>query len=274
MLFQSDFNALTGAEPLAGALPLSVRGLSVTYGEKPALINLDYDAPPGGLIAVVGPNGAGKSTFIKAIMGLVPSLSGRVEIFGQSGRRGRRAVGYVPQRTSVDWDFPVNALDVVTMGLYGRIGWLKPVRKTHKQKALAYLDQMGLADYADRQIGQLSGGQQQRVFLARALVQEARLYLMDEPFAGVDAKTEQAIITVLKELRDRGRTVVVVHHDLRTVPDYFDYVVLLNVRKIAAGPVHQVFTPDALQRTYGGQVAVLPAGSQTPSDASKAAAQS
>lgn len=234
--------------------------MTVTYGGKPALEDVSYTAPPGGLVAIVGPNGAGKSTFIKAIMGLVPVTSGRIEIQGRPARTNRRAVGYVPQRTSVDWDFPVSALDVVAMGLYRRIGWLWPVQRRHKRIARAYLERMGLDDHADRQIGQLSGGQQQRVFLARALAQEADLYLMDEPLAGVDAKTERTIIGVLKDLKEEGRTVFVVHHDLRTVPEYFDHLVLLNTRKVASGPMNETFTVANLQETYGGNLAILPGG--------------
>ncbi|MBB4210606.1 manganese/zinc/iron transport system ATP- binding protein [Rhodothalassium salexigens DSM 2132] len=237
-----------------------VDGLTVTYGGKPALEDVSYTAPPGGLVAVVGPNGAGKSTFIKAVMGQVSATAGEIALFGKSARSNRSVVGYVPQRTSVDWDFPVSALDVVTMGLYRRIGWLWPVRAKHRRQAFGYLDRMGLADYADRQIGQLSGGQQQRVFLARALAQDADLYLMDEPLAGVDAKTERTIIGVLQDLKDEGRSVFVVHHDLRTVPEYFDHLMLLNTRLVAAGPMSETFTVANLQQTYGGHMAVLPGG--------------
>jgi manganese/zinc/iron transport system ATP- binding protein len=236
------------------ASPLAVRSLSVAYGRKPVLWSLDYTAPRGGLIAVVGPNGAGKSTFIKACLGLVPVLSGEVSVFGAPASARRRNVGYVPQRSSVDWDFPVTALDVVAMGRYGRIGWLRRVGRRHRQAALACLDKVGMADYADRQIGQLSGGQQQRVFLARALAQEADLYFMDEPFAGVDAATEQAIIEVLHALDREGRTVVCVHHDLQTVADYFQHVLLLNVEKIADGPVAETLTDENIRRTYGGRL--------------------
>ena len=235
--------------------PLSVSGLTVAYDDKPVLWNVDYTTPPSGLIAIVGPNGAGKSTFIKAALGLVPRLAGEVRFWGEAITRQRKQVAYVPQRSSVDWDFPTTALDVVGMGLYGRIGWLKPVRRRHLETARACLGRVGMADFADRQIGQLSGGQQQRVFLARALAQDARLYLMDEPLAGVDAATEKAIIDVLRELRREGRTVVVVHHDLQTVPDYFEHVLLLNMYRIAAGPVAEVFTPENLQRAYGGRLA-------------------
>lgn len=238
--------------------PLSVHDMTVAYGRRPVLWDVDYDAPvEPSLIAIVGPNGAGKSTFIKACLGLIPKASGRVEFWGESYRKRRRMVGYVPQRESVDWDFPVSALDVVAMGRYGMIGWLRPVTRRHKAAALECLAQVGMADYAGRQINQLSGGQQQRVFLARALAQEARLYFMDEPFAGVDAATEVAIVEVLRRLRDQGRTVICVHHDLPTVPTYFDHAVLLNTRIVAAGPVGEVFTNENLQRTYGGRLTLM-----------------
>lgn len=238
-------------------LPLVIQDLTVAYHRKPVLWDVDLAIPEGRLIAVVGPNGAGKSTLIKAILGLIPRASGRVTIYGQPYEKQRRLVGYVPQRESVDWDFPVNALDVVAMGLYGRIGWFRPVARAHRRRALEELDKVGMAAYAQRQISQLSGGQQQRVFLARALAQDADLYFMDEPFAGVDVATERAIIALLKELKDAGKTCVVVHHDLQTVPTYFDHVVLLNMRVVEAGPVNTVFTEDNLKKTYGGKLTLL-----------------
>ncbi|MGQ9369155.1 metal ABC transporter ATP-binding protein [Azospirillum sp. ST 5-10] len=241
----------------SAASPLSVHSLTVAYNRKPVLWDVEYDLPDRSLTAIVGPNGAGKSTFIKAVLGLVPVASGGVAFWGQPLARVRRRVGYVPQRGSVDWDFPVSALDVVAMGRYGRLGWFRRVDRREREAARACLDQVGLADFAGRQISQLSGGQQQRVFLARALAQEADLYFMDEPFAGVDAATETAIVDVLRRLRDGGRTVVVVHHDLQTVADYFDQVLLLNGRVVAAGPVADAFTNANLQRTYGGRLALL-----------------
>jgi manganese/zinc/iron transport system ATP- binding protein len=237
--------------------PLSIDDVTVAYHRKPVLWDVDYDAPEGRLIGIVGPNGAGKSTLLKAILDLIPTASGRIMIYGQPFRRQRRLVGYVPQRESVDWDFPVSALDVVTMGRYGHVGWLRPVTRRHREAAMQALERVGLADFTKRQISQLSGGQQQRVFLARALAQDARLYLMDEPFASVDAATERAIIDVLHDLRDKGRTVLVVHHDLQTVPEYFDHALLLNMRVVAAGPVEQVFTPENLRKTYGGRLTLL-----------------
>jgi manganese/zinc/iron transport system ATP- binding protein len=242
----------------AGRPPaVEVHDLTVAYRTQPVLWDIDVDLPEGRLIAIVGPNGAGKSTLLKAILGLVRPLTGRVEVFGAPYAQRRSWVGYVPQRESVDWDFPTSALDVVTMGLYGRIGWLRRPAREHRELALSCLEKVGIPHLAARQISQLSGGQQQRVFLARALAQDARLYLMDEPFAGVDATTERAILALLEELRTAGRTVVAVHHDLQTVAEYFDEVVLLNLRLVAAGPVEDTFTTANLQRTYGGKLTVL-----------------
>ena len=246
----------TGAEHPTDA-PLSIHDMTVAYHRKPVLWDIDFDAPQGKLIGIVGPNGAGKSTLLKATLDLVPKASGRVLIYGKPYRKQRHLVGYVPQRESVDWEFPVSALDVVVMGRYGRIGWFRRVTNSHKKVALEALDRVGMADFARRQISQLSGGQQQRVFLARALAQDAKVYFMDEPFAGVDAATEQAIVALLKELRSTGRTVIAVHHDLQTVPLYFDHVLLLNMRIVAAGPVEEVFTPENLRKTYGGRLTLL-----------------
>ncbi len=238
---------------------LSIHDMTVAYHRKPVLWDVDLDVPPGSLTGLVGPNGAGKSTLLRAVMDLVPRASGRVLVFGQPFRQARRRVGYVPQRESVDWDFPVSALDVVAMGLYGRIGWCLPVRSRHRRMAMEALERVGMADLAHRQISHLSGGQQQRTFLARALVQDADLYLMDEPFAAVDAATEETIVRVLQEFRARGKTAIVVHHDLQTVPQYFDRVILINLRVVAHGPTEQVFTPENLRRTYGGTLTLLSA---------------
>ena len=243
--------------PASADVPLSISDLTVAYHRKPVIWDVQFDVPPGSLVGVIGPNGAGKSTLLKAVMDLVPKASGRVLVFGETYRKARHRVGYVPQRESVDWDFPVDALDVVTMGLYGSIGWCLPVRKTHREKALQALERVGIADLAKRQISQLSGGQQQRTFLARALVQDADLYLMDEPFAAVDAATETAIVEILRQMRSEGKTALVIHHDLQSAPDYFDYVVLLNMRVVAHGPTAQVFTRENLQKTYGGRLTLL-----------------
>lgn len=236
---------------------IDVHDLTVAYHRKPVLWDVDVSFASGRLTAIVGPNGAGKSTLLKAILGLAPPASGHVLILGRPLREVRRRVGYVPQRESVDWDFPVDALGVALMGTYGALGWFRRPGRAEHDRAMGALERVGMADYANRQIGQLSGGQQQRVFLARALAQDAEVYLMDEPFAGVDAATERAIIDVLRDLRTRGRTVVAVHHDLQSVEEYFDEVVLLNMRLVAAGPVAQAFTHANLQRTYGGRLTIL-----------------
>lgn len=237
--------------------PLSIRDLTVAYHRRPVVWDVDYVAPMGKLVAVIGPNGAGKSTLIKACLDLVPHVSGSVKFFGEPYHKVRNRVAYVPQRSSVDWDFPVSALDVTAMGLYRQIGWFRWVTKKYREQALHALDRVGMADFSKRQIRQLSGGQQQRVFLARALAQDADLYLMDEPFAGVDAATERAIVSLLQELRSAGKTALVVHHDLQTVPQYFDDVLLLNLRLVASGPTSIAFTEENLKRTYGGKLSLL-----------------
>ena len=233
---------------------LIVRGLTVSYGEKPAIFDVDANVPQGSMTAIVGPNGAGKSTLLKAALGIVPRLSGTVSVFDETLDAARSRIAYVPQRASVDWDFPARVSDVVAMGLYREIGLLGRLGRRRRARVRECLDRVGMADFASRQIGQLSGGQQQRVFLARALAQGADLYLLDEPFAGVDAATERAIIDVLHALRAERRTVVAVHHDLSTVADYFDRVLLINVRAIAEGSVRETFTAANLQEAYGGRL--------------------
>ncbi|MFN7209909.1 MAG: metal ABC transporter ATP-binding protein [Aggregatilineales bacterium] len=237
---------------------LEINDLTVAYHQQPVLWDVDLRVPSGALMAIVGPNGAGKSTLIKAALGLIPRAAGDVRFFGAPLKRARARIGYVPQRNSVDWDFPTTALDVVTMGLYGKLGWLRRPDRSARQAALAALDQVGMAALAERPISQLSGGQQQRVFLARALAQGADLYFMDEPFAAVDAVTERAIVSLLRALRDQGKTVIVVHHDLQTVREYFDWVTLLNVEVIASGTVESAFTEANIARTYGGRLGALP----------------
>ncbi|MCP4573474.1 MAG: metal ABC transporter ATP-binding protein [bacterium] len=245
------------AEDQSAEMAVQVTDLTVAYHERPVLWDVDLDVPAGNLLAIMGPNGAGKTTLVKAILGLVPPAAGRVLIHGKPYAKQRSLVGYVPQRGSVDWDFPTTVRDVVLMGRYGALGWVRrPGRREHEQ-ADAALEKVGMADFAVRQISQLSGGQQQRVFLARALVQDARVYFMDEPFQGVDARTERAIVDLLKDLRAQGRTVIVVHHDLQTVTDYFDWVTLLNVRRIASGPVADTFTSENLRLAFGGRVEFL-----------------
>ncbi|HEX3870922.1 MAG TPA: metal ABC transporter ATP-binding protein [Pirellulales bacterium] len=241
---------------------LDVHDMTVAYHRKPVLWDIDLEIQSPTLAGIIGPNGAGKSTFIKAVLGLVPLASGSVEVFGKPVDRQRRLIGYVPQRESVDWEFPVSVLDVVLMGTYGRVGWFRRPGHHERQWARACLDQVGLADLASRQIGQLSGGQQQRTFLARALAQRAELYLMDEPLAGVDAATEEVVFKLLSDLRNQGKTILVVHHDLRTVPKYFESVIMLNMRLVAAGPTTAVFTNDNLHKTYGGRLAILDAAGE------------
>lgn len=258
----------TGAKLGSGvshpAVPLQVHDLTISYDRKAVLWNVNLDVPAGRIVGIVGPNGAGKSTLIKAVMGLLPLQSGSVLINGRPLKKQPGAIGYVPQRETVDWDFPVTVHDVVMMGTYGRLGLLR--RPGHRERELCQrcLEQVHMLPFANRQISNLSGGQQQRVFLARALAQEAQLYLMDEPFAGVDAVTESSIIELLRSLRDEGRTILVVHHDLQTASEYFDEILLLNRRVVAYGPTRDVFTTENLRATYGGRLTVLP----EPRDAS------
>jgi manganese/zinc/iron transport system ATP- binding protein len=248
----------SAALPVAGPdTPLEVHDLTVAYHKKPVLWGIDLAVPPGRLMGIIGPNGAGKSTLIKAVMGLVPLSSGWVKVFGAPVKRNFTRIGYVPQRESVDWDFPVTVMDVVLMGRYGRLGLFKRPAKRDLDIARECLEKVKLLPFANRQIANLSGGQQQRVFLARALAQESDLYFMDEPFAGVDAATESAIVTLLHELKARGKTLLVVHHDLATAREYFDTLLLLNMRVVAFGPTEQVFTHELLQKTYGGRLTIL-----------------
>jgi len=238
-------------------VPLAVHDLTVAYHRKPVLWDVDLDIPEGKLVGIVGPNGAGKSTLLKTCLDLVPKASGEVGIYGKPYSEQRHLVAYVPQRESVDWDFPVSVLDLVAMGTYRRLGWFRRVGKKERDQAMQALEQVGIAHLADRQISQLSGGQQQRTFLARALAQDAQVYFMDEPFAAVDAATEEAIIAILQELNQKGKTCLVVHHDLATVSRYFDWLVLLNMRIVASGPTKEVFTKENLEKTYGGRLSLL-----------------
>ena len=243
--------------------PLELHDLTVAYHKKPVLYGIDMTVPAGSLVGIIGPNGAGKSTLIKAVMGLLPASAGWVKIFGESYKKNCHRVGYVPQRESVDWDFPVNVMDVVLMGRYGHLRIGQRPTKRDREIAIECLEKVKMLPFAKRQIGNLSGGQQQRVFLARALAQESDLYLMDEPFVGVDAATETAIIEILRELVSRGKTLLVVHHDLATAKEYFDSLLLLNMRLVAFGPTEEVFTPEILQTTYGGRLTILSEVAQT-----------
>ncbi|MCE9525675.1 MAG: metal ABC transporter ATP-binding protein [Planctomycetales bacterium] len=241
---------------------LDIHDVTVAYQRKPVLWDVDLVMEQPQLAAIVGPNGAGKSTLIKAVLGLIPMASGKVQVLGEPVARQRKKIGYVPQRESVDWDFPVSVLDVVLMGTYGKLGWFRRPGHVERDWARQCLNKVGLSQFERRQIGQLSGGQQQRVFLARALAQKAEIYFMDEPMAGVDAATERIIFELLRELRQQGKTIIAVHHDLRTVPQYFDWVALLNMRLVASGPVATTFTPENLRKTYGGRLAILDAAGE------------
>jgi manganese/zinc/iron transport system ATP- binding protein len=253
----------TAAASTAGPThAVDVHDVTVAYHRKPVLWDVDVQIPRGRLVAVLGPNGAGKSTLLKAMLGLVPLASGRVQVFGSTLSRVRRRVAYVPQRESVDWDFPIDALGVALMGRYGHLGWFRRPGARDREIAMEMLSKVGMSEFANRQISQLSGGQQQRIFLARALTQHADLYLMDEPFAGVDAATERTVVEVLRALRSEGKTVVAVHHDLQTVREYFDEVVMLNTRLVAAGSVEHAFTKENLHTTYGGRLTLLDAAGE------------
>ncbi len=236
---------------------VEVHDLTVVYDRKPALWDIDFELPKGHLIGIIGPNGSGKSTLIKTMMGIIKPSSGWVKLFNQDIDQVRHKVSYVPQRETVDWDFPTNVLDVVLMGRYGRRGIFRRTNKEDIALAMECLHKVGMQDYTDRQISKLSGGQQQRVFMARALAEQAELYLMDEPFAGVDAATENSIFQVFQKLRDQGNTLLVVHHDLQSAAKYFDWIVLLNTRLVAYGPTEEVFTQKNMEEAYGGQLSVL-----------------
>lgn len=236
---------------------VEVHDLTVAYDNKPVLWNADFSIPKGKMVGIIGPNGAGKSTLLKAIMGLIPTASGFVKIFDDTLKKVRHKVAYVPQKESVDWDFPATVLDVVEMGRYGKKSLFKRLSKADKQIAIEALKKVKMLDFADRHISELSGGQQQRVFIARALAQEADLYFMDEPFAGVDMASEKAIVEILLELQKEGKTIFVVHHDLQSAMDYFDWMILINKRIVASGPIKEVFTTEVLQNTYGGNLSML-----------------
>lgn len=239
------------------AAALSIQDLTVGYDRRPVLWNINLELPKGRLIGIIGPNGSGKTTILKAVLGLLPLASGEIRLLGKPLPEVRLKIAYVPQRSAVDWDFPATALDVAIMGRYGRLGLFRRAGSADKAMAKQALERVGMLDFKNRQIGQLSGGQQQRVFLARAIAQEAELYFLDEPFAGVDIATERTIIELLKRMRDDGKTVIVVHHDLKTATDYFDWAVLLNQRLVANGPVDEVLTEARLQEAYGGRLNVL-----------------
>lgn len=241
-----------------GSFPaIYIEQLNVNYDKTPVLWDIHCSIPAGKSVGLIGPNGAGKSTLLKTLMGMTSPLSGKVEFFGQSFKRMRRKIAYVPQRSSVDWDFPITVLELVLMGRYGRLGLFKKETVADKEAAKEALEMVGMLSFADRQIRQLSGGQQQRIFIARALLQDAEIYLMDEPFAGVDLATERAMISLMDKLKKQGKTLVIVHHDLTTVDTYFDWVIMLNTCLVASGPVKEVFQPEVISRTYGRSSALL-----------------
>ncbi len=231
-------------------MALTVRDLTVAYNAIPVLWDVDADIPVGCMAAIVGPNGAGKSTFIKAALDLIPRLTGNVQFFGTSLREVRQQIAYVPQRAAIDWDFPITVEEVALMGCYGQRGWFRGPRKEDYLRVTAALEVVGLSGYRQRPIAQLSGGQQQRTFLARALVQQANLWILDEPFQGVDAETERALVHVLHDLKAQGKTIIAVHHDLQTLPQYFDYLFAINARRIAEGYIKDIALDDVVNRTF------------------------
>jgi manganese/zinc/iron transport system ATP- binding protein len=250
-------HSTVGKEQGGPSSPLELHDLTVSYDHKPVLYGVDLEIKGGEIIGLMGPNGAGKSTLVKSIMGLITPNRGYVRVFAGTPKENRKRIGYVPQKEIIDWDFPITVYDVVLMGRYGHLGWLRrPGKHDHELTGNA-LEKVGMQAFARRQISELSGGQQQRVFLARALAQECDLYLLDEPFAGIDSTTERTIIALLHELRNQGKTILVVHHDLATAQSYFDSLILLNQRLVAFGPTASVFTPDILQKTYGGRLTIL-----------------
>lgn len=236
---------------------LEIHDLTVSYDQNPVLWNVDLSLPAGNLIGILGPNGAGKSTLIKAIMGLISPTSGYVKVFDKPLNDVRARISYVPQRESVDWNFPASVLDVVLMGTYGKLGLFRRPGKKEKEIAMKSLEQVGMSGFVSRQISELSGGQQQRVFIARALAQQADLYLMDEPFAGVDMATETAIFQLLKEMTEAGKTIIVVHHDIHSAMNFFDWLIMLNLHLVASGPKELVMNEEMLRKTYGGKLNLL-----------------
>jgi manganese transport system ATP-binding protein len=236
---------------------LSVKSLFVSYHGNEAVKNVSFSIEPGKLVGIIGPNGAGKSTLLKALLNLIPKDNGEVQIYGKSFNELRKSVAYVPQRSNIDWDFPITVLDTVLLGTYPKLGLFKRPKKSEKEWALQCLQRVGIAEFSKRQIGELSGGQQQRVFLARALAQESEMLFLDEPFVGIDVSSEETIITILKELKNTGKTILVVHHDLSKVSDYFDQLVLLNKELIGFGDINQVLNAEVLAKAYSGQFSFL-----------------
>lgn len=248
---------------------LQVEHLTVSYEKNAVLWDLNFTVPSGKLVGIIGPNGAGKSTFLKSCLDLVKPVSGKIAFFDKPFKECKKQIAYVPQRSSVDWDFPITVFEVVLMGRYNRLSFFKRARSSDKQAALEALNMVGMASFADRQISQLSGGQQQRVFIARALLQDAEIYLMDEPFAGVDVKTEKELISLMQNLQKKGKTLFIVHHDLASVENYFNWVILLNTCLVASGPVKEIFHPQNIMRCYGRSPAVLDEAAKIAENAAK-----
>lgn len=229
---------------------ISVSGLTVYHDNTPALWDLNFSIPKGQLVGILGPNGAGKSTLLKALLGEKGAISGTCELFSNR-------IAYVPQRCGIDWNFPITAYEVVLMGCYRELGFFKWPKKVHRKRAMELLDELGMADYARKQISELSGGQQQRLFIARALMAEADIFFFDEPFAAIDVTTETLLIDLMKRLKDEGKTLLVVHHDLSTAPDYFDWLIMLNLRLIASGDCQTVFCEENLKKAFGNKETLL-----------------
>lgn len=236
---------------------LNIQDLSVSYHGKPALRTINIAVLPGSLVGIIGPNGAGKSTFIKALLDLIPKDNGSVRIFGKTFSEQRQLVAYVPQRNNIDWDFPINVLETVLLGTYPSLGIFKRPKKSDKARAFACLKKVGMEDYHDRQIGELSGGQQQRVFLARALVQEPEILLLDEPFVGIDILSEENMMNILRDLKSTGKTILVVHHDLSKVDTYFEQLLVLNKKQIGYGDVKAVVRNGVINQAYLGQLSIF-----------------
>lgn len=241
----------------SATIAIDVNHLTVSYGPVPALLDISVAIPTGQLVGVIGPNGSGKSTFIKSILGFIKPDVGHVEVFGEDVSQAKDRIAYVPQRGAVDWDFPITVREVAAMGRYGKRRWWRDLNREDYRFAEDALAKVRMTEFANRQIGQLSGGQQQRVFMARALAQNAEVLLLDEPFAGVDAATERAILDVLQETKSAGKTVVVVHHDLATAAEYFDLLILLKQRMFAFGPPKNVLNPQLLCDVYEGNLKVF-----------------
>lgn len=236
---------------------ITIKNLSVAYNKKPVLWDINANIPKAKLVAIVGPNGAGKSTFMRSIMDIVPRISGKIEISGKPYKQVQKSISYIPQRQSVDWDYPISVQDLVAMGLYSELRWYQPLRAPQFDRIMEALEKVELVPFAKKQISQLSGGQQQRAFMARSLIQESDIYFMDEPFAGIDAASEKAIFTVIDLLKLQHKTIVIVHHNLSMIKEYFDYVMMLNLRLIAAGDVKSTFTDENLSKTYKGRLTLL-----------------